>query len=27
MALEKDGFDDLGDIMKVLNSFELISKK
>jgi len=27
MVLEKEGFDDLRDIMKILNSFEVISKK
>ena len=27
MVLEKEGFDDLRDIMKILNSFEMISKK
>ena len=27
MVLEKDGFDDLRDIMKILDSFEVISKK
>ena len=27
MALEKKGFDDLNDILKILNSFEMISKK
>ena len=27
MVLEKEGFDDLRDIMKILDSFELVSKK
>jgi len=27
MALEKDGIEDLNDIMKILNSFEMISRK
>jgi hypothetical protein len=27
MALEKEGTEDLGDIMKILNSFEMISRK
>jgi hypothetical protein len=27
MVLEKEGYDDLKDIMKILSSFEMISKK
>ena len=27
MVLEKEGFDDLRDIMKILDSFEVVSKK